>query len=424
VSMQGAVLLFASLLFVVSRASQAGQGVIAADANNGEFRALAAYASPSFANANAIALMGVKADLSVQSSTTGGQVNAQLDAAKFVFTTPALTGGSLAFYLGVLDVSAQANFQAGAGVIASVSGALCEVIASVSKIVVWQENNNNPGLQFDLANVDVMYSTTCTSQTTTTKTDCIDDSVSIDLTTLTWGAISWSTQNCPTGNYQTNCTVYTLGTNGYQTGVSAPVITFTFVTANQNIMYNGIEVGPDRAKIDVDIAYSWTGYTGRLTSPSIALYAGAAGRLQTGAAVGIATQSGVAGAITFSGTGSHVTHFDWVPTATVDNQSGQTVYVTTQTISSILGFNCTGCSLVTDVVVVALQLYARAWKNQGWDGALVMFSWTAVKPGQINWDPSVMQQTGSQSTTSRAASVVPSVLLAILLLALFVKRWE
>jgi len=423
VSMQGAVLLFASLLFVVSRASQAVQGVIAADANNGEFRALAAYASPSFANANAIALIGVKSDLSVQSSTTGGQLNAQLDAAKFIFTTPALSSSSsLAFYLGVLDVSAQANFQAGAGVVASVSGALCEVVASVSKIVVWQENNKNPGLQFDLANVDVMYSTACTNQS---KTDCIDDSVSIDLTKITWSAISWSTQPCPTGNYQPNCTVYTFGTNGYQTGVTAPVISFTFVTANQNIMYNYIEVGPDRAKIDVDIAYPWTGYVGRLTSPSIALYAGAAGRLQTGAAVGIATQTGIAGAITFSGTGSHVTHFDWVPTATVDGNAGQTVYVATETISAILGFNCTGCSLVTGTVVAVLKVYALGWKLQGWDGALAMFSWTAVKPGQINWDPSVMQQTAVQSTTtSHAASVVPSVLLAILLLALFVKRWE
>jgi len=346
----------------------------------------------------------------VTATVLNGQLtNAQLNAARFAFSTPALSSGAnLAFYMGVL--SAQDTFtQPSSGtVITSATGALAEVVASVSNILVYDDRDGNPGFQVALSNLGNIL--TCGS----TSTDCIDLLASLDLQkNLTWSPISHTNTPCPTGQgYNANCTVYTLGTTGSYMGVTT--ITFTFTAASQRIVYNGQDVSPDNAKIDIVITYPWTYITTVFSSPKIALLSAVGGQLVTGSAIQTSTATGNTGAFSWSGTGTQVTTFSWVGTAMVGSTPSNVIteYITDDDISS---FSCTLTSC-TNLYALGFVIYLKAaaaiWSAFHWKTALVFFSWADVKPASVSWDPAV----GSTNSGSLANSSLLLVLLLIMLL--------
>jgi len=396
---------FFSLLFFFSIAT------ITPSTDNGEFRAFSAVAVPNWTDAAGVCLTGVKV---TASALDGHLTNAQLDAARFAFSTPALgSGANLAFYMGVL--SAQGTFtQPNSGtVITSASGALAEVVASIGNILVYDDRDGTPGFQVALSNLGKILSCSDTS------TDCVDLSASIDLQkNLTWSPISHSNTPCPSGQgYNVNCTVYTLGTTGYYLG--STTITFTFVAANQRIVYNGQDVSPDNAKIDIVITYPWTSIITIFSSPKIALLSAVGGQLVTGSAIQTSTATGNTGSFSWAGTGTQVTTFSWVGSAMVGSSSSSviTAYLTDD---DILSYSCTltSCNFYAAIFLLYLQAAAKVWQVFHWKTALVFFSWADVKPASVSWDPAV----GSANSGSLANSSLLLVLLLIMLL--FRNHWK
>jgi len=363
--------------------------------------------------------------LGAQATTTGTGAAIQVDAAGIRFKTPADTSDatpSMSFYFGYLGLGG--TWNAGTSTTAVV-GAAAEVLASISDLFVYYDNDGVSGFQWDITQTDVTkrYDIFNVATGKTSGYDAVDPKGIIALPNLTWTNIVHSVVNCsvvlPAGNYHPHCEIHSLFTNGSLTGVAVPVIQFTIRIASQPVLINGVRHGPDLAKFDVVVNYPYSSFS--LSSPSTAKLAFvnyAAGK----SANFVATAVSNAGqdSFTFASTDGKA-HASYQYQANVD-VDGASQPVTTQVITGaeVLAFSCalTSPCFLTTTQAYHINLFATAtWlQGLGWKPSLAVHSLgTGAMPTKVMWDPQV--GAGPSGTASSAMVAVPSVLflLAIML---------
>jgi len=296
-------------------------------------------------------------------------------------------------------------------------GAAAEIVSSWPLIGIYYDRDGTPGFQWDLSNelIDIFD---CTQGTY----DCVDAGGSIALASLTWTNIDLTVTNCsvalPAGNYNANCTVRTVHTQG-EISPGVPVVGITARSASQSIMINGNLHTPDDAKFDVRINYPYANKTLiNATAARVLVVAVHAGKAGTAAGVASINQNG-GKAVTFSaGVGGKSAFFAYKPNCTIDAASSAVVTqeVTQAQVNGWVG-GVGGTSVLMNVYLKPGVLYLSAF---GWQTHLTLHSFPSNMPIDVFWDPQVGVQNVTVTSTqnSPAAFIVPSALLA-LALALF-----
>jgi len=341
--------------------------VAVANIDNHVYTKLTIAESPSAAAPNLISVKGARFN---DTDTTDPTVQ----AAAFTVQTPA-AGSNLGLYFGYFAAEAEFNITAKQ---ASFSASLVELATSFYALFVYYNNDDQPGFQYTIGN-----SLTC-GLIPVSGQDCIDWGNSIQLTSLTWNPIVVKEIDCPSG-YSASCNIYEFvltDTTGYTS--------FTYKIASQPVFIDSYLVTPDYAKLDISITYPWLSppsTTFLQLSPQLGLLGAIGGKTESLAAT-IAKASGGATTgnpgVVFTSSGK-VGAFSWVTTATVTagkkRTTDSTVYfdvVYGQNITDYTGAN---------LLLLALKVDVTALELLGWKVAFLLFSWDAVEPSNVLWDP-------------------------------------
>jgi len=407
-----------ALLFIIVAiiAAAAATDVIAVADNPepGFYRELIIAGSPSLEHiqngtATAIAVAGI--GLNVSQASTWEQGQASIDIAGFKFRNPEDTSDSsknLLFYFGYFGASAAWDNSSKT---ASLTGSLLEVVATFSSVIVYYDNDNVPGFQVivgdDILCVDPSKSTI----------DCVDLKAgsAIDISALAWNGIAVSKSACPqTGSYSPNCTVYSA-----TTGTKDGIISFTLHLASEPVLINSVKVTPNYGKIDVSINYPWADKTLAIPEKAkVALIAGSAGKALSGSATWAKVDGNTAVAFNAN---NKAAYFSWVGTSDIDNGVNAVVHAQGISGDQLAALDCSDykCGLSGIYIYPQLQIAAGTLKAFGWTPELIIFSWDAIKPTNIVWDPTLgmtSQPVVAAVQGSSGSVVAPSVFLAVALI--------
>jgi len=236
--------------------------------------------------------------------------------------------------------------------------------------------------------------------------DTVDPKGYIDVKNLTFAGMSATKSDCPSG-YNANCTIYKLTTTSADGS-----LTFTMRLASEPVLINNIRVEPNYAKIDVSINYPWASASG-LWNQSIArvgLVAYTAGRSGTASA----TYSRVNNndAVVFS-VGDKSAYFSWDGTSTLSGTSA-TVYLDSISGATLAALDCSSfkCGIITSIYVGELQFRQLYMNGLGWKTEMLLFSWDAVQPANVFWDPAIGLMDPPTQNDSSAAALIPSLAIA------------
>lgn len=353
--------------------------VAVANIDNHVYTQLTVAESPSASAPNLISVKGARYNLSDTTDPT-------VQAAAFTVQTPA-TGNNLGLYFGYFAAEAEFNITAKS---ASFSASLVELATSFYTLFVYYNLDGQPGFQYTIGN-----SLTCGLLPVSAGPDCIDWSNSIQLNSLTWNSIVVNKIACPSG-YSASCNIYEFvlaDTTGYAT--------FTYKIASQPVFIDSYLVTPDYAKLDISISYPWSNYPLLQTNPQLGLL-GATGGKTASLTATIAKASGGATTgnpgVVFTASGK-VGAFSWDTTATVTAQKKRTTDSTVY-FDVVYGQNITDYT-GTNVLLNILKVDVTALELLGWEVAFLLFSWDAVEPSNVLWDPT---QGLSESTPTYTAA--------------------
>jgi len=356
--------------------------VAVANIDNHVYTQLTVAESPSADAPDLISVKGARYNLSDTTDPT-------VEAAAFTVQTPA-TGNSLGLYFGYFAAEAEFNITAKS---ASFSASLVELATSFYYLFVYYNNDGQPGFQYTIGN-----SLTCDLLFPVAGQDCIDWSNSIQLSSLTWNPIAVNKIACPSG-YSASCNIYEFVLTDTTLYTS-----FTYKIASQPVFIDSYLVTPDYAKLDISISYPWSsppsplllqanpqlgllGATGGKTASLAATIAKASGGATTGNPGVVFTASGKVGA------------FSWDTTATVTAQKKRTTDSTVY-FDVVYGQNLTDYT-GANVLLLLLKADVGALELLGWKVAFLLFSWDAVEPSNVLWDPT---QGLSESTPTYTAA--------------------
>jgi len=303
--------------------------------------------------------------------------------------------------------------------VSSISGALAEVVSTISTLVVWYNRDGAPGFQWDMdSGVDIFD---CTAGTY----DCVDPAGTIEVNALSWAPISRVEADCnaATGatTYDANCKIVTFQVVGSRNSV--PVLTLTSRTVSQPMNVDGVLNGPDRAKIDVTIEYPWAQITGLRDAPNalVALIG-----VQAGKAVGaVQTQTlGNEKQVSFAAAGGKRAFFSYSDTATINTAITSSPIITktitakdVEDFSCVLGDPCAGLLNPTNLIMVKLKIGVAWLKAFLWTPQVTIHSFTVKSAVKIYWDPAVGAD-NMEARTSSSAILVPSAILSAVALFL------
>jgi len=300
--------------------------------------------------------------------------NANVEAAAFSIQSPTYAG-SLGFYFGFFAAEGEYNVTQHS---ASYSASLVELVANFFTLFIYYDHNGQPGFQYVLGdNIDCADSAT--------GDDCIELLYNMQLSSLTWNAISVSPMVCPAG-YSASCKVYV-----FTLADTNNIATFTFKLASQPVYIDSYLVTPDYAKLDITINFPWGNaiYANLPTGAQLGLLGGIGGKTASVSATLSKVSSGNPGII-FTSQG-HIGAFAWDTTAEVTTSKKRTTSSTVY-FDTIYGQNITSyqCPLgVCDAVVTLLKTAVDVWEALGWEVAFLFFSWDDVEPSTVVWDPTV-----------------------------------
>jgi hypothetical protein len=386
-------------LFVLTHSSTEAVTYGAVTANN-EFRA---FVIDQDTNRNYYAVGGLKYEVTATGNHTG---TAQLDAGGFKIEAgpSAAYLNNPSFYFGGLSITGQASWSQNKSVV-SVSAAWAEVAVGITGIFLYDNRDGQPGFQYKIGN---MYAFSCLLAPA--DVDCIFDTSNIRLKEdVYWSAWARSTSPCPAGSgYSTDCLIYTFATTGTLIADGAQVAVLTLRLSNQPVLANQDgnthEIGPDRAKLDVQITYP---YTSRplIVNPNakVGLSAAAAGKAGSFSAVAASIDG--KNALVWNGDNDRASYFSYDGTATIGS-GASTVYVSAISGAEIENTDCSGCDFITKALVDGLKWVVGVWKSFGWTTELYFFSWDVSRPTTILYDPS-FGMTGA--VTSSAFYAVPPI---------------
>lgn len=372
------------------------------------------------------------AAIGAQASSSGGVGQASLDVAGFRFKTPAdISDGDnrgLSFYFGYLGV--QGNWDQSTRT-AAVTGALAEVVSTLSSINVWYDNDGATGFKWDISQADTTkrWNILDCAGGEAKGYDTLDLAGRIELKDLTWSPIDHTKVACTSipdlKDAPAACEIHTLKTSG-SLGTSS-VITFTTRIASQPVLINKVLHGPGFAKFDVEVRYPWASKTlYKADKARLALIAFNAGKSGTFAASAKRNADGD-DSLVFAAEGSKSqAYYSFKSTAIISNDgatidTGISAPVTTQVITGqqIIDFDCpigSPCALTQTAGTAAILKLGVIWlQSFGWKSSITIHALgDTVKPANVFWDPSVGAGNGEASS---AFVIVPSAM--FLMSALF-----
>jgi len=294
---------------------------------------------------------------------------------------------------------------------ASYTASLVELATSLYTLFVYYNNDGQPGFQYTFGNNLQCVIPAAEGQ------DCIDWPNSLQLSDLDWNPITINTIACPAG-YTNSCRIYEFiltDTTGYTS--------FTYKIASQPVFIDSFLVTPDYAKLDISISYPWSNYPLLQANPQLGLLGATGGKTASVAAtISKASGGGTTGnpAVIFTASGK-IGAFSWATTATVTagkkRTTDSTVYFEAIYGAEISAY--TGSNIVLDVLKVDVDVLDAL----GWKVAFLLFSWDAVEPSNVLWDPAqgLSGSTSSSAGVRGAEPVVWGMVFSVVIA--FVCRW-
>jgi hypothetical protein len=315
-----------------------------------------------------------------------GKYTANLDVAGFHMRTPGVNGNvqDFSLYFGYLDADANYNAKTGMG---SIQASLAEVVAAFYSIFVWENRNGEPGFQYTLNN---NHFGGCRDGETIDcfRTVADGDEFQYNLKTAQWNPIEITQYNCSDDANAvegTPCTVTT-----FTASTADGVATFDMHIASQPVLIGNIELDPNHAKLDVSINWDWSVYNGSCAQCSLALVGATAGKLTNGNLDVQHSEGSTTRTATFS-TGDYEASFEWEESAAVQG-TATTVYYSAISRSALEAWTCGGdvpCLSVGGIINGLWKIAVGVFKGFGWETTVLVFSWDAVQPENVFWDPSV-----------------------------------
>jgi len=422
------LLLLVTILSIAIADQQVVTGAYAAVAGNNELRVLGVQTDTL---ANSIAVGGYK----VMLDRTSGSATAQLDAGGFKF------GGGVQFLsapqlgFSVLDVIANfqwtANANGNGSILVQIQGALAEMGLGFHGIFAYQERNSKPGFQYAVG--DRVFD--CS---TNNNLDCIVANSYVDMQNdLVWSPITYGSQSCvskliDTTGYNNTCTIYQITTTG-SILLGPQVIQITLTLASQKILLNpavnGHEIGPDRAKFDIQINYPWASKPSITKATSnVALLLSAAGKAVSGAAQSFVyvNNNQQYQSIGWVGAKGKATVLAWDGSATLTTGTASStvnVYVNGISGASISAYTCSDCTALELVTWYAFLIVP--WKAAvntltvlGWTPEIVILSWDQAGADQVLYDP-IYGTTASTDVGNSGVYFAPTILLSFIWVLIF-----
>jgi len=359
--------------------------IVLAENNVGYWRAFVATWWPTMADANSISLSGSNAYGSAVTSDTTLSNNITINQATFAAQTPA-SGNDFTFYFGYLQASTSWSVTS-SDAFGSISGSLAEAVASFYSIIVYEDRDGQAGFQYALGS-DVLQCDLGTGY------DCVrtDAGFEIELSSLTWNPISANVNNCTSllpssasPGEQCYVTTWTFST-------SDGGVVFDMTTTSHPVTISGKYYDPDSTKIDVSIAYNWTGKS--CSGCKLGLTAATAGFDLSGSISFDELSSAGTTTTQFQASGGLAAFFNWDQGAAIAGTTS-TVYYSAVTYANLEAWSCAPlsttnwCLAPTAILNLAWEAILAIWNAFGWTGTMIIFSWNNTQPEQVFWDPTI-----------------------------------
>jgi len=321
--------------------------------------------------------------------------------------------------LGFSALSATANVDwtnDGSGkIIFDIQGAWAEIIFGLSSILLYQERNSIPGLQYSLG--DPVWDCSVPS----TMYDCIITTSFIDLKkNLTYTPLSVTSFPCTdvVQGYSPNCTIFQITSVGNLESDGSKVIEITLTLASQKVIVgptiNNNQIGPDFGKVDFTISYPWVGanQVGIKDNASVAIVLWAAGKSGVSKVVGGSHNDKSAYLWYTDNTRAAVWSWDGSATITTSNgQSTANAYVVGLSDTSIQAWGgCTEISVncIWNSVVIGIWKAVLTYvQTLGWTTEVIILSWNGAGANTVFYDPGLGM---TDSSTSSGMFLAPTFL--------------
>jgi len=226
-----------------------------------------------------------------------------------------------------------------------------------------------------------------------TDYDCVRTEAGFyfDLKTLEWDPISQATINCtadlvdPSEGEQCAITVWTMKT-------SDDMVIFDLKTTTHPVTLGDRYLDPDSSKIDVSINFDWTGKT--CDNCKIGLVGATAGKMVTGSLSFNVSDDDGSTTTNFEASGGISAYMSWESNAAITGVTS-TVYYTAVKYSDLDAWVCgvlqstNNCLAPTGLLNIAWKFALGVWQAFGWDGTVLVFSWSDIKPTSVFWDPTI-----------------------------------
>jgi len=392
-----------SLLFILSLGYTYAQDQPVAVSGSDTFRAFAAISN---GPENSISVAGAKLTLTSTGDFSG---NAALDAAGFKM----VCGGNsqqLAFGAAAISATASVDWTPssnGNSVIFSLTGAWAEVMVGCSNLFLYKDRDGVKGFQYSLG----ANQFDCNVNN---GLDCICAGSAIDLgKDLQYTPLSVTKQSCnltAEQGYNSNCTIWTLTSTGYLAGIpNTNVIVITLKLANQKLSWGGNTMGPDFGKVGFTITYPWAlkGQTAVKDQASVGMSFYIGGRAGTAGAQGGSFLG--KDAVIFASDNQHAAILAWDPMAQIDGVDTY-IYVNSISGSAVTSYDCSGCDVVSLLIITGWKIGVAVASLGGWTSQLVIVSWPGIGPDTLVYDPVVGMGAPGDYTTNSGLFLMPSFL--------------
>jgi len=410
-----ALLLLFSLVSLSYAEEQQLVGAVAAVADNKEIRILAVQSDPA---SNSLSAAGVK--FSVDHTTGETVASAKLDAGAFKFQAKTGVSSPVVGFAG-LSATLSVDWTPtpdGTGKLSySVAGSWAEIIFGVTHVFLYQERKAPEGFQYSLG--DNVWD--CNVQN---GLDCLIGGSIINLQNdLNWIALDAQSYACPTasGYNGTDCRVHQITAEGRWPLTTNAVVTVRITFASQKVLLNyaakGHEIGPDYAKADLIITYPYVQkfQTGNKAIANIGVSGYAAGKAGSAAEVGTFKDNQ---AFIFKAVDTdRAAVWAWDGSAALTKggvDSDSDVFVVGISGTSIKDYDCSGCDVVSLLIIGNWKFSVNWVEPWGWRTQIVILSFPGVNTDTVTYDPEYGMATTAEYSTGSSGIVVPALFLSSL----------